>query len=289
MRSRAFLALSLAAQLAVAGCGGPDEAAKSSSASSSGAERRASAAPAALDDSMLRDPVEVEAIEIPYGETGDDLLRGYFVYPADMVEPLPAVIVVHEWWGLNDSVREAASRIAAQGYMVLAVDLFRGETAASTVEASALARKLLEEPGYAEQNLRAAHAFVSDAAGAPSVATLGWSLGGYWAVEATRFLPDAFSAAIAYYGQPDDDADTVSSISAPVLSLFGGADRSIPIEAVRAFEAQAKALDKSVEVVVFPRGKHGFANPDDSRFDERIAEQAWRRTAAFLDRYLRTS
>lgn len=288
MRSKALLALLAAVQLTIVGCGGSDEPVESGSASSTG-ERTSSAAPAKLDDSMLRDPVDIEAIEIPYGETEDDLLRGYFVYPADMVEPLPAVIVVHEWWGLNDSVRDAASRIAAQGYMVLAVDLFRGETATSTSDASALARKLLEEPGFAEKNLRAAHTFVSDAAGAPSVAALGWSLGGYWAVEATRFLPDSFSAAIAYYSQPDDDADTVSSISAPVLSLFGGQDRSIPADAVRAFEAQARALDKPIEVVIFPRGKHGFANPDDSRYDERIAEQAWRRTAAFLDRYLRTS
>ena len=289
MRSKALLALLVAMTLTVTGCGGSDEPAEAGSTPSSGGERSASASLATLDDSMLREPVEVEAIEIPYGETQDDLMRGYFVYPADMVEPLPAVIVVHEWWGLNDSVRAAAAKIAAQGYMVLAVDLFRGETATSTSDASALARKLLEEPGFAEQNLRAAHTFVADAAGAPSVATLGWSLGGYWAVEATRFLPEAFSAAVTYYGQPDDDPDTVASISAPVLGLYGGNDRSIPTDAVRAFEAQARALEKPIEVVIFPRGNHGFANPDDSRYDERIAEQAWRRTAAFLDRYLRPS
>ena len=289
MKSKALLALLLALPLAIAGCGGSDEGAGTTGTASSGSERSAQAASGTLDDSMLREPVEVEAIEIPYGETEDDLLRGYFVYPAGMVEPLPAVIVVHDWWGLNDSVRAAASRIAAQGYMVLAVDLFRGETATITSDASALARKLLEEPGFAEQNLRAAQRFVSDAAGAPAVAMLGWSLGGYWAVEATRFLPDTFSAAVAYYGQPDADPDAVAAISAPVLGLFGSQDRSIPTDAVRAFEEQARALEKPVEVVIFPRGKHGFANPEDSRYDKRISEQAWRRTAAFLDRYLRAS
>lgn len=289
MTSKRLLALLLAVPLAVAGCGGSDEGAAAGGASSSGTERSAQVEPGTLDDSMLREPVDVEAIEIPYGEIGDDLLRGYFVYPADMVEPLPAVIVVHDWWGLDGRVRAAASRIAAQGYMVLAVDLFRGETATSAADASELARKLLEEPGFVEQNLRGAHTFVSDAAGAPSVATLGWSLGAYWAVEATRFLPDAFSAAIAYYGQPDDDPETVASITAPVLALFGGQDRSIPRDAVDAFRGQAEALGKPVEVVIFPRGNHGFANPDDARYDERIAEQAWRRVAAFLDRYLRAS
>ncbi|MEO1319422.1 MAG: dienelactone hydrolase family protein, partial [Pseudomonadota bacterium] len=163
------------------------------------------------------------------------------------------------------------------------------QTASSTADASALARQLLETPGFAEQNLRAAHTFLTEAAGAPTVATLGWSLGGYWAVEATRFLPDQFAAAVVYYGQPDSDPDMVSAISAPVLGLYGGADRSIPAESVRAFRKQAQALDKSVEVIIFPKANHGFANPDDSRYDNRTAEQAWRRTAAFLDRYLRTS
>lgn len=286
MTSRTILTLVLA--LLLAGCGGDGDT-TTDGTSNATASRGRDAAPETLDDSALRDPVDVDAIEIPYGETEDALLRGYFVYPSAMVEPLPAVIVVHEWWGLNDAVREAATQIAEQGYMVLAVDLFQGQTASSTADASALARQLLETPGFAEQNLRAAHTFLTEAAGAPTVATLGWSLGGYWAVEATRFLPDQFAAAVVYYGQPDSDPDMVSAISAPVLGLYGGADRSIPAESVRAFRKQAQALDKSVEVIIFPKANHGFANPDDSRYDNRIAEQAWRRTAAFLDRYLRTS
>lgn len=289
MRSRTVLTLVFALQLLLAGCGGGDDNAAEGSAPKAADRGGREPAPEALDTSMLREPVEVEGIEMPYGETEDALLRGFFVYPSDMVEPLPAVIVVHEWWGLNDAVRQAATRIAEQGYMVLAVDLFQGETASSTADASVLARKLLETPGFAEQNLRAAHAFLKDAADAPKVATLGWSLGGYWAVEATRFLPDAFAAAIVYYGQPDADPDMVSNISAPVLGLYGGADRSIPAESVRAFRDQAKALDKPVEVVIYPRANHGFANPDDSRFDNRTAEQAWRRTAEFLNRYLRAT
>lgn len=289
MRSRTVLVLVVALQLLLAGCGGGNDRAAEERAPQTTDRGSREPAPEALDTSMLREPVPVEGIEMPYGETEDALLRGFFVYPSNMVEPLPAVIVVHEWWGLNDAVREAATRIAEQGYMVLAIDLFQGETASTTADASVLARKLLETPGFAERNLRAAHSFLTEAADAPTVATLGWSLGGYWAVEATRFLPDEFAAVVVYYGQPDADPDMVATISAPVLGLYGGADRSIPAESVRAFREQAKALDKPVEVVIYPRANHGFANPDDSRYDNRTAEQAWRRTAEFLNRYLRAT
>ena len=273
----------LALLLAVFGCGGGESgggAAGETPPASSGAEP-AQAAPATPDDSL-----PVDSLQIPYGETEDDLLYGFFVYPSNMVEPLPAVIVIHEWWGLNDSVRAAASRIAAQGYMVLAVDLFRGETASTSAEASALARKLLEEPGFAEQNLRSAHAFLTDGAGAPEVATLGFSLGGYWALEATRFMPDQFAAAVVFYGQPDADPDAVASITSPVLGLYGGDDRSIPPADVRAFRDQAEQLEKSVEIEIYPGANHGFANPDDPRYDVSAAARSWQQVAEFLERYL---
>ena len=282
MRSRWYLALALVLQLAAGGCGGepaPDAALPDAPPARPAA---ASADPVAAP----ADALSVDSLQIPYGETEDDLLYGFFVYPSNMVEPLPAVIVIHEWWGLDDSVRDAAARIAAQGYMVLAVDLFRGETASTTAEASALARKLLEEPGFAERNLRSAHAFLTDGAGAPEIATLGFSLGGYWALEATRFMPEQFAAAVVFYGQPDAEEDVVAAITAPVLGLYGGDDRSIPAADVRAFREQAEALDKTVEIVIYPGANHGFANPDDSRYDAAAAALSWQQVAAFLERYL---
>lgn len=251
------------------------------------AAQSAPVAPLDADLPPLREPVAVDAIEIPYGETEDALLRGYFVYPTGMLAPLPAVIVVHDWWGLDDAVRQAASDIAAQGYMVLAVDLFRGETAKSTEAASQLARQLLEAPGFAESNLRAAHQFLTEAAGAPRIATLGWSLGGYWALESTRFLPDAFSASVVFYTQPLEGERRIAAITTPVLGLYGGSDTSIPAETVRAFRDQAVEAGKQVETAIYADARHGFANPADPRYDEGTTARAWRRAMAFLDRYLR--
>ena len=80
----------------------------------------------------------VVAETLPYAEVNDELVYGYFVFPADMVEPLPALLVLHEWWGLNDGIRAMADRLAAEGYIVLAVDLFGGESAISPSDARAL-------------------------------------------------------------------------------------------------------------------------------------------------------
>lgn len=283
MARRFAILLLLLQTLALAGCGGDDTAPPPG-----GADAQAPAATVRdADAAETLDPaVPVDSLQIPYGETGEDLLYGYFVYPSGMVAPLPAVIVVHEWFGLNDSVRNAAARIAGQGYMVLAIDLFRGETAETSADASVLARRLLEEPGFAEMNLRAAHTFLTDGAGAPSVATLGWSMGAYWALEASRFMPDDIEAVVVYYGQPDSDPGSVGSIAAPVLALYGGADRSIPTDSVRALQEQAKALEKPLQAIIYAGAQHGFANPDDARYDATAAARAWQEVTTFLGQHL---
>ena len=97
---------------------------------------------------------------------------------------------------------------------------------------------------------------------------------------------DTFAAAVVFYGQPDSDPDAVSAVSAPVLGLYGGSDRSIPAADVRALRDQARELEKSFEIVIYPDANHGFANPEDPRYDRDAATQAWRRVAEFLRQYL---
>jgi len=224
----------------------------------------------------------VTSEELPYGEVGDDLVFGYFAFPADMVEPLPAVVMIHEWWGLNDNIRAMADRLAGEGYIVFAVDLYGGTTADTPGQAREEMMRVVENPDEATDNLRQALEFVSDVAGAPSVATLGWCFGGGWSLNAAISFPEDIDATVIFYGQVTDDAEKLAPIEAPVLGLFGGQDRGIPVDSVRAFEARMMELGKDISVHVYPDARHAFANPSGNRYDAAAAEDAWTKTLNFL-------
>ena len=111
---------------------------------------------------------------LAYAEVDDELVYGYFSAPADVVEPLPALILIHEWWGLNDNIRAMADRLAGEGYMVLAVDMYGGQVASDSEQARQFMLEVVEEPELANQNIRAAYEFLEEA-GAPRIGSLGWA------------------------------------------------------------------------------------------------------------------
>ncbi len=119
---------------------------------------------------------------MPYAEVDEELVYGHFVFPTDMLDPLPAIIVIHEWWGLNDNVRAMSDRLAGEGYIVLAVDLFGSGVAKNPKEARRLMLSVVENPESASENIRQAFEFVNATAGAPRVASLGWCFGGGWSL-----------------------------------------------------------------------------------------------------------
>lgn len=221
-----------------------------------------------------------------YTEIDDELVYGYFSSPADMFEPLPAVIMIHEWWGLNDNIRAMADLLAAEGYIVFAVDLFGGKTATSPAGARALMVELIEDPEPAKKNLRAAFDFVSNTAGAPRVATIGWRFGGQWSLNAAQLLLEDLDACVIYYGQVTADEDKLRSISAPILGLFAADDRSIKVESVQAFDKALQHLRKNYEIKIYPGVSGGFANLTNANFDDTAAADAWLRTLQFLELHL---
>lgn len=229
---------------------------------------------------------EVVAETLPYAEVDDELVYGHFVFPADMVEPLPGLIVIHEWWGLNDGVRAMADRLAGEGYIVLAVDLFGGRTAEQPSGARELMREALENPASANENIRQAYDFIRKTGGAPRIASLGWCFGGAWALNAALLLPEDLDAAVIYYGQVTGDEEKLAPLDAPVLGLFAEEDQGIPVESVRAFEQALENLNKIYEIEIYPGVGHAFANPSGNNYDAETAELAWRRTLAFLQYHL---
>jgi carboxymethylenebutenolidase len=220
-----------------------------------------------------------------YAEVNDELVYGYFAFPADMLEPLPAVIVIHEWWGLNESVRAMAERLAAEGYMVLAVDLFGGDIADSPGVARQLMLKVVENPQHASSNVRQAYSFI-ETAGAPSIASLGWCFGGGWSLNTAMLFPDDLDGAVIYYGQVTDDEAKLRPVNVPILGFFGAEDKGISIDSVKAFEQSLQRLRKEHELHIYPGAGHAFANPTGNNYKPEFAEDAWQKTLVFLEEKL---
>ena len=246
---------------------------------------RAPAATEAVSEGVVSDrPVVSETL--PYAEVDEQLIYGYFAFPADMIEPLPGVIVIHERWGLEDRTRALADRIAAQGYIVLAVDLYGGATAGDASAARDLMVALVENPEPTNNNLLQARQFLAESAESPRIGVLGWSLGGSWALNAALLMPDSLDAAVIYYGQVTGNEQHLQALKVPVLGLFGGNDRGVTAESVAGFEAALASLQKEYELQVYPDAGHAFADPGAPNYNSEAAEDAWLRTVKFLDRNL---
>ena len=221
-----------------------------------------------------------------YAEVDDELVYGHFVFPANRVDPLPGLIVIHEWWGLNDEVRAMADRIAAEGYVVLAVDLFGGRSTLSPGEARAMMTRVAENPQRANENIRQAYQFLLDSAQAPRIGALGWDFGGDWSLNTAMLFPDDLDAAVIFYGQVTSDEARLAPLNVPLLGLFGEDDRGIPVETVHAFEQALDNLGKNIEIEIYPNAAHAFANPAATNYNARAAELAWTHAFEFMDRHL---
>jgi carboxymethylenebutenolidase len=229
---------------------------------------------------------DVTAERLAYAEVDDELVYGHFAFPSDMIEPLPAVIMIHEWWGLNDNIRAMAERLAAAGYIVLAVDLFGGEAATTPGAARQLMMRAVENSDSVTSNLEQAYAFVTDTAGAPRVASLGWCFGGGWSLNTALLFPQDLDAAVIYYGQVTDNESRLAPLEVPILGLFGSEDTGIKLESVRRFEDALGRLGKEYEIQVYEGAGHAFANPSGNNFNAEYAEDAWNRTLDFLRGHL---
>ena len=225
-------------------------------------------------------PVDGETL--PYADVNNELAYGHFAFPSDMIEPLPAVVLIHEWWGLNDNIRAVANRLAAEGYMVLAVDLYGGATAASAEEARELMLEVVEDPDTARENLRQALEFVGDVAEAPKVGTIGWCFGGGWSLNTAIMFPEDVDATVIYYGQVTSDHDKLRMIESPILGFFAAEDSGIPVESVNEFEEALNRLRLDYELEIYPGVGHAFANPTGNNYNAEAAEDAWQRTLGFL-------
>ncbi|MEO7386572.1 MAG: dienelactone hydrolase family protein [Gammaproteobacteria bacterium] len=246
------------------------------------AEAHAHDVPVATPAATTAPVAPVTGKAISYGKVGGVPVQGYLVRPTKARGRLPGLIVIHEWWGLNDNVRDEASRLAAEGYVVLAVDLYAGKLATQPPEAMKLSQQLTANPGPADENLRAAYDYLDKVEKAPRIGSIGWCLGGRWSLRTALILPDRVDATVIYYGTVKADEAELARLKMPILGLFGSKDRVVPAPTVMAFQSTMQRLGKSVDIHMYEGADHAFANPSGTSYEPAAAEDAWRRTTAFL-------
>lgn len=219
-------------------------------------------------------------------KSGDETVDA-ILYTPQGKGPFPALVVIHEWWGLNDWVKDEASKLADQGYVALAIDLYRGKVATTPDEAHQIMRGVPED--RANRDLLAATAYLAaqKSVDAKRIGSIGWCMGGGYSLNLAVADPTLKVAVINYGHLASDDA-TLKKIDAAILGIFGGQDKGIPPADVNKFESQLKALGKTAEIHIFPDAGHAFENPGNKqgyRADD--AAEAWKLTVAFLAKYLK--
>ena len=214
---------------------------------------------------------------------------GYLAEPAGG-GAAPGLVVVQEWWGLNDQIRGVADRLAAAGYRALVPDLFRGKVAHGANEAEHL-MKALDFGDAAREDVRGAAQHLK-ASGSASVGVTGYCMGGALALLAAVHVPE-LDAAVAWYGYPPLEYIDATRIKVPLLGHFGSRDSVFPIAKVDELEQKLGAARVAFEFHRYD-AMHAFANETADaqhlpylKYDAAAAELAERRTLTFLAKHLR--
>jgi len=193
-----------------------------------------------------------------------------------------SILLVHEWWGLNDQIKSVASEFANQGYTALAVDLYHGKVTSSSDAARSLMQSV--DPKVATETLKIWVRWLRENARAGNkLATIGWCFGGGWSLNASLAAP--VDATIVYYGRVNKTAEELSALKGPVLGHFATQDNWINKQMVTGFESAMDAAGKSYTNYWYD-AQHAFANPTSARYDAGDAALAWQRTLDFLKRQL---
>jgi carboxymethylenebutenolidase len=223
--------------------------------------------------------------EVSY-KSGDETVMGMLYTPAGS-GPFPGIVVIHEWWGLNDWVKEQASKLADQGYAALAVDLYRSKVADNPNTAHELMRGVPED-----RAARDLHAAVEYLKSQPNVrkdriASIGWCMGGGYSLNVALAEP-TLAAAVINYGHLATDPAALHKINAAILGNFGGQDQGIPPDDVQKFEEALKKDGKKADIKIYPDAGHAFENPNNKGgYRAEDAADAWQRTVKFLNETLK--
>lgn len=214
-------------------------------------------------------------------KSGDETVKG-ILYSPQGKGPFPGIVVIHEWWGLNDWIKEQASKLSDQGYVTLAIDLYRGKVATNPEMAHEIMRGVPED--RAKRDLHAAVVFLESQSNVDKnrLGSIGWCMGGGYSLDVALQEP-SLKADVINYGHLATDPGALKKINASILGLFGAKDQGISVDDVKKFEQLLHQQGKKVDIVIYPDAGHGFENPNnkDGYRPEDTAD-AWKRTVNFL-------
>jgi len=221
---------------------------------------------------------DVESIQVSYfGET-----QGFLAKPKTSGN-FPAVVMIHEWWGLNDNIKKMAEKLASHGYIVLAVDLYNNHVGTTAEEARQLMTSFDSVEGI--NNMNAAVSYLQTNYSSQKIGSIGWCFGGGQSLNLA--VNTSLDATVMYYGQPITDEEKLSHITWPLLGIFAEEDQGIPPETVKNFESKLNEVGVTNEIFIYPGVNHAFANPSGDRYAPEAAKDAWTKTVNFFDENLK--
>lgn len=230
------------------------------------------------------DTAQVSGEEVTYATVSGNEITGYLA-KGDFEGESPGIIVIHEWWGLNDNIRAMADKLAGEGYTALAVDLYEGSVAETPDSAKVFAGSVQEK--QAIENLTQAYSYLENRESVTSIGSIGWCFGGGWSLKTALAYPEKIDATVIYYGQLVTDPRQLKDLEMPVLGIFGAEDEGIPVDQVKEFESALNEVDVENSIHIYEGAGHAFANPSGERYQQEAAEDAWQKTINFLNTHLK--
>jgi carboxymethylenebutenolidase len=228
-------------------------------------------------------PDDLVAEVVEYPDVDGETLMGYLARPADDA-PRAAVIVIQEWWGLNEHIKDVTRRLAREGFVALAPDLYHGAVVSEPNEARKLVMELDMEEAVREIRQAVDFLQTQDYVVAPQVGITGFCMGGGLTLQ-TALVEEDLGAAVPWYGSPLSPEDA-ARVKAPIQGHYGSEDGGIPVSAVRQMEEGLDAAGIENEIHVYDGAQHAFFNDTRSSYNPEAADLAWARTLAWFRRHL---
>lgn len=210
--------------------------------------------------------------------------KGYLIKPQGAAKS-PAVIVIHEFWGLVDHIKDVAQRFSKEGYTALAVDLFDGKSASKPEDAMKIRQEFSEEKVLGDLKGAIAYLKTLDSVNPNGIGSIGFCMGGWLSFSLACHAKEA--GAVVFYGRVPPQLDLVEDLSCPMLGNYGGADPGIPPADIERLKTALARYGKKFDIKVYPGAPHAFFNDTREAYRPDAARDAWTRTLAFFKETLR--